>query len=208
MTSDLSTVLGTALSEGASAIRSLTTLRARLARDAEATGLLDVAYRVVDSPFGGLLLAATEVGLVRVAFETEDHGTVLQTLSDTISPRVLQSSGRTEDAARQLEDYFAQRRRKFEVAVDLRLIRGFRREVVARLSDIAYGTTASYGEVAKLTTSPAAVRAVGSACSHNPVPIVIPCHRVVRSDGTLGQYLGGVDVKAALIAMETSSYVN
>lgn len=205
MTTDLSSVLGTALSGGTSITSSLTTLRERLAREAEDTGLLDVAYRVVDSPFGRLLLASTDVGLVRVAFETEDHDSVLQALSDTISPRVLQSPRRTESAARQLDDYFAQRRQEFEVKVDLRLIRGFRREVVSRLGDIAYGTTASYAEVAKLTTSPAAVRAVGSACAHNPVPIVIPCHRVVRSDGTLGQYLGGVEVKAALIAMETSS---
>ncbi|HEY3238453.1 MAG TPA: methylated-DNA--[protein]-cysteine S-methyltransferase [Acidimicrobiia bacterium] len=180
-------------------------LRARLAAEAEREGLLDVTYRTVDSPFGPLLLAASPEGLVRVAFELEDHDAVLAQLATAISPRILRSSRRTDDVARQLDEYFAGRRRHFDVAVDLQLVRGFRRTVISHLRDIAYGTTESYAAVARAAGNPAAVRAVGSACSHNPIPLVVPCHRVVRSDGTIGQYLGGTEMKAALLTMEASS---
>ena len=203
MTSEIAASLRTALSTDE--VSRLAALRERLASTADNEGQLDVAYRVIDSPFGQLLLASTEIGLVRVAFESEGHDSVLQALSDAISPRVLCSNLRTDVAARQVDDYFTNRRRSFDVQVDLRLVRGFRREVITRLCEIAYGTTASYATVARLAGNPAAVRAVGSACSHNPVPIVIPCHRVVRSDGNLGQYLGGADVKAALLAMEAAA---
>jgi len=180
-------------------------LRARFIADADTEGLLDVAYRTVDSPFGPLLVAATAHGVVRVAFEREDHDAVLDNLADVVSPRILRSGRRTDDVARQLDEYFAGRRRRFDVDVDLQLVRGFRREVIAHLADIAYGSTASYGAVARAVGNPAAVRAVGSACSHNPVPVVLPCHRVVRSDGGIGQYLGGVEAKAALLAMEAAA---
>lgn len=180
-------------------------LRARLARRADQEGLLDIAYRTVDSPIGPLLVAASTVGLVRVAFEREDHDAVLARLAFVISPRILRSSRRTDDVARQLDEYFAGRRRRFDVPVDLQLVRGFRREVISHLREIAYGSTESYATVAKAAGHPAAVRAVGSACSHNPVPVVVPCHRVVRSDGTIGQYLGGTEVKAALLAMERAT---
>lgn len=180
-------------------------LRKRLTADADAQGLLDVAYRTVDSPFGALLVAATSAGVVRVAFEREGHDTVLEELADSVSPRILRSGRRTDDVARQLDEYFAGRRRTFEVDVDLQLVHGFRREVIAHLADIGYGTTASYAAVAIAVGNPTAVRAVGSACAHNPVPVVLPCHRVVRSDGSIGQYLGGVETKAALLAMEASS---
>jgi methylated-DNA-[protein]-cysteine S-methyltransferase len=179
-------------------------LRADLIDRSDREGLLDVAYRTIESPVGRLLLAATDRGLVRVAFESEDHETVLAALSSTISPRVLRADRRTDEVARQLDEYFAGRRREFEVAIDLRLVRGFRRDVISHLSEIGYGSTASYAEVARSTGSPRAVRAVGSACAHNPVPVVVPCHRVVRSDGTIGQYLGGTDAKRALLALERS----
>ncbi len=179
--------------------------RTDLAERAEEEGLLDLAFRTVDSPFGPLLLAASPDGLVRVAFEREDHDAVLSQLAATVSPRILRSYRRTDDVARQLDEYFAGQRRDFEVAVDLQLVRGFRRDVITRLADIAYGTTASYAAVARAAGNPAAVRAVGSACSHNPVPVVLPCHRVVRSDGTIGQYLGGTEVKVALLAMEAAA---
>jgi methylated-DNA-[protein]-cysteine S-methyltransferase len=180
----------------------LARLRAGLATSADRAGLLDVAYRVVDGPFGALLVAATDQGVVRVAFDVEDHDRVLEELASLISPRVLRSPARTDRVARELDDYFAGRRQGFDVPIDLRLVRGFRRDVVAGLVDIPYGATESYGQVAARIGRPRAVRAVGSACSHNPVPVLLPCHRVVRSDGSLGQYLGGVDVKAALLSLE------
>lgn len=179
-------------------------LGSRLGQEADRHGLLDVAYRSVDSPFGPLLVAAGTEGLVRVAFEGEDHDAVLDHLATAISPRILRSGRRTDEVARQLEEYFAGRRRRFDVAVDLRLVTGFRRAVLSHLVDIAYGSTASYATVARAAGNPAAVRAVGSACSHNPVPVVVPCHRVVRSDGTIGRYRGGTEAKAALLAMETT----
>ena len=177
-------------------------LHARLAEHADREALLDLAYQVIDSPIGPLLLAATPVGLVRVAFERENHGAVLAHLAQSVSPRILRSSRRTDDVARQLDEYFSGRRRRFQVPLDLQLVRGFRRAVISHLGDIAYGSTESYTAVARATGSPAAVRAVGSACSHNPVPVILPCHRVVRADGTLGQYLGGTGAKATLLAIE------
>jgi len=180
-------------------------LRARLAAAADRDGILDLDYRTVDSPIGELLLAATSAGLVRVAFALEDHDAVLAQLAATISPRILRSGRRTDAVARQLDEYFAGRRRAFDVAVDLRLAHGFRRAVLEHLRDIAYGSTESYAAVARGAGNPTAVRAAGSACSHNPVPVVVPCHRVVRSDGTIGQYLGGADAKRALLALESGT---
>lgn len=177
-------------------------LHAQLAERAARDGILDVAYRTVDSPFGPLLIAATPEGLVRVAWDREDHDAVLTALSLAISPRILESSYRTDDVARELDEYFAGRRRSFDVPLDLRLVQGFRRSVISHLRDIAYGATESYATVAAAAGNAKAVRAAGSACSHNPLPVVVPCHRVVRSDGSLGQYLGGADTKAALLAME------
>jgi methylated-DNA-[protein]-cysteine S-methyltransferase len=177
-------------------------LRERLARDAERAGLLDVAYRTIDGPHGPLLLAATARGLVRVAFEAEGHERVLERLASEVSPRVLRAPRRLDDAARQVSEYLAGRRRVFALPLDLRLAHGFRRDVLARLREIGYGATASYAEVARRAGRPAAVRAVGTACATNPLPLVVPCHRVVRSDGTIGAYLGGTAVKRALLAME------
>nr|MDQ2709263.1 methylated-DNA--[protein]-cysteine S-methyltransferase [Actinomycetota bacterium] len=159
----------------------LSRLRARLAVEAQREGLLDVAYRTLDSPIGTLLLAATERGLVRVAFAIEGHEVVLAALANEISPRVLAAPARLDAPAREIEEYFTGRRRTFELPLDLRLTSGFRREVITRLPDIGYGRTASYAEVAAAAGSPRAVRAVGTACARNPLPIVLPCHRVVRS---------------------------
>jgi methylated-DNA-[protein]-cysteine S-methyltransferase len=182
----------------------LTRLRARLAADADAEGLLDVAYRTIDTPVGSLLLAATPAGLVRVAFDTEDHSAVLATLAIRLSPRILHAPQRLDTAARQLDEYFAKRRTAFDVPVDLRLTDGFRRSVVEHLRDIGYGHRASYAAVAAAIGNPGAVRAVGSACARNPLPVVIPCHRVVRSDGSAGQYVGGPAAKAALLELEAA----
>ena len=179
-------------------------LHARLVDSAAGAGLLDVAYRRVATPVGTLLVAATTEGLVRVAFDLEGHDAVLETIASTVSPRVLHAPARLDDAARQLDEYFAGRRRRFDLAVDLRLASPFRRLVLEHLRTIGYGRTESYAAVAAASGSPAAVRAVGTACATNPVPVVVPCHRVVRSDGTLGGYLGGLDVKRALLALEAA----
>ena len=175
---------------------------ARLVAEADAAELLDVAYRTLPSPIGQLLLAATAEGLVRVAFDVEGHDAVLEVLAARVSPRILHAPGRLDDAAQQLDEYFAGRRRRFELAVDLRLASPFRRVVLEHLRTIGYGRTESYAAVAAASGSPAAVRAVGTACATNPVPVVVPCHRVVRSDGTLGGYLGGVDAKRSLLTLE------
>ncbi len=178
------------------------TLRERLVTAARAEGILDVAYRTLDTPVGTLLLAATELGLVRVAFSCEDHDAVLLDLSARISPRILRHATRLDGTARELEQYFAGRRRAFDVALDWRLSTGFRRRVLHHLPEIAYGRTATYAAVAQLSGSPRAVRAVGTACATNPLPVVVPCHRVVRSDGGMGGYLAGVEAKRALLSLE------
>jgi methylated-DNA-[protein]-cysteine S-methyltransferase len=201
MSSPISTQLNTAFGTDAA---DLAALRDRLAVAAERDGLLDVSYRLVDSPVGSLLLAATTEGIVRVAFEQEGHDDVLQTLADDIGPRILQDPRRLDTVAQQLDEYFTGRRRRFNVPVDLRLTNGFRRMVIEKLNDVSYGTTASYAALATLAGKPAAVRAAASACSHNPLPLVIPCHRIVRSDGSIGQYLGGTDAKRLLLAMEAA----
>jgi methylated-DNA-[protein]-cysteine S-methyltransferase len=180
-------------------------LHDRLAAAAERAGILDVAYRMLDTPVGPLLLAATEAGLVRVAYAGEGHERALEQLATRVSPRVLRAPGRLEPAAREIEEYFAGRRRTFDLPLDLRLATGFRRAVLDHLPEIAYGTTASYAAVAAAAGSPRAVRAVGTACATNPLPVVVPCHRVVRSDGTLGQYAGGVQAKRALLDLEAAA---
>lgn len=180
----------------------LTRLHSRLERSADADGLLDIAYRTLETPVGTLLLAATEVGLLRVAYAVEDHTAVLAMLAETVSPRILRAPARLDDAAHQIDEYFARRRRFFELPVDLRLTGGFRRSVVEHLRDIGYGRHESYAAVAAAVGNPGAVRAVGTACAHNPLPVVIPCHRVVRSDGSIGQYVGGAAAKSALLDLE------
>jgi methylated-DNA-[protein]-cysteine S-methyltransferase len=178
-------------------------LHARLGTAADRDDLLDVAYRTVDSPVGALLIAATPAGLVRVAFGNEGHDAVLQNLSDRISSRLLHAPKRLDAVARQLDEYFSGRRRAFDVPLDLQLSRGFRRVVLEHLAvDIGYGTTASYGTLARLSGSPKAVRAVGTTCATNPIPVVVPCHRVVRSDGALGGYRGGPVAKRTLLDLE------
>ena len=177
-------------------------LHRRLVEAANAAGVLDVAYRTIDTPVGALLLAATQKGLVRVAYASQDHDRVLDGLARDVSPRILQDPARLDRVAREIEEYFAGRRRVFGVPLDLQLSHGFRRTVLSHLREIGYGQTASYAAAAKASGNPKAVRAVGSACASNPLPVVVPCHRVVRSDGTIGQYVGGVDAKRALLTLE------
>jgi methylated-DNA-[protein]-cysteine S-methyltransferase len=186
--------------EGATLARLHTTLERR----AQADSVLDIAYRTLDTPVGTLLLAATDIGLVRVAYDIEDHDAVLAALANAVSPRILRAPARLDAAARQLEEYFAKHRTSFQLPVDLRLADGFRRLVVQHLPEIGYGHRQTYAQVAAAVGKPRAVRAVGSACAHNPLPVVIPCHRVVRSDGSTGQYVGGPAAKSVLLELEAA----
>jgi len=177
-------------------------LRLRLELAAEARELLDVAYTTVDSPLGPLLLAATPRGLARVAYEREGHDLVLDTLAHRLSPRVLRAPRRLDLAARELDQYFLRQRRAFDIPLDLSLSRSFRQLVQQHLPEIGYGQTRTYRQVAELVGNPKAVRAVGTACATNPLPLVLPCHRVVRADGTPGGYIGGTAAKTALLDLE------
>lgn len=180
-------------------------LHARLVAAAERDGILDVAYRTIDTPVGALLLAATGQGLVRVAYAREDHDTVLAKLAASVSPRILNAPRRLDKVSRQLEEYFAGQRTVFEVPLDFRLSKGFRRSVLAHLPEITYGRTESYAQVAAAAGNPKAVRAVGTACATNPLPVVVPCHRVVRSDGSFGGYVGGPQAKHLLLTLEAAA---
>ena len=179
-------------------------LHRRLVHEAEQERLLDVAYTVVDSPLGRLLLAATPRGLVRVAYASEEHDQVLDTLAQRLSPRILRAPQRLDVVARELEEYFAKHRQVFDLPLDLSLSHGFRQLVQQHLPEIGYGQTRSYRQVAELVGNPNAVRAVGTACATNPLPVVIPCHRVLRADGSLGGYIGGAAAKATLLNLEAA----
>lgn len=180
-------------------------LHRRLERAAEQADVLDIAYRTIDTPVGPLLLAATGQGLVRVAYQREDFDAVLEVLAARISPRILRAPARLDLAAHQLGEYFSGRRRSFDLPLDYRLSSGFRQVVQHYLPQITYGSTATYKQVADTVGSPRAVRAVGTACATNPLPVVVPCHRVLRTDGSLGGYIGGLDAKTALLAMEQAT---
>jgi methylated-DNA-[protein]-cysteine S-methyltransferase len=175
---------------------------------ADADRLRDVAYHTVDSPVGTLLLAATEQGVIPVAYQIQDHDQVLQDLAERLSPRILHSPRRLDEVARQLAEYFVGERRHFVLPLDFRLADGFRRKVLRRLVKIDYGHTETYSDVAAATGHPRAVRAVGSACATNPMPVIVPCHRVLRSDGKLGGYIGGVQIKAALLSLESGRRID
>jgi methylated-DNA-[protein]-cysteine S-methyltransferase len=182
----------------------LARLHSRLERDAEHTDLLDVAYRTLDTPLGSLLLAATPAGLVRVAYASEGHDAVLASLAEKVSPRILRAPARLDGAAREIDEYFAGSRTHFDLPLDLRLADGIRREVIEHLSEIGYGHRESYAAVAAAIGRPRAVRAVGTACARNPLPLVIPCHRVIRTDGSIGQYVGGTAAKQTLLTLEAA----
>ena len=176
----------------------------RVAAGAAGRGLLDVAVGEVDSPIGRLLVAVTPRGLARVAFEDEDRDRVLAELASRLSPRILESAAVTDDARRELEEFFAGERTRFGVKVDRRLIRGIARDVLRATSKIPYGELSTYGGVAKQIGRPAAARAVGRALGSNPIPVVIPCHRVIGAGGALTGYAGGLDRKVALLELEGS----
>jgi methylated-DNA-[protein]-cysteine S-methyltransferase len=198
-------ILGPLRQDGDDSVAVMGRLHERLVEAASSNDLLDVAYRVLDTPVGPLLLAATPVGLVRVAFDVQGHDAVLDDVARRVSPRVLHAPSRLDPATRQLDEYFSGRRHSFDLALDLQLARGFRRLVLDWLANLGYGSTTSYGAVADAIGKPGAARAVGTACATNPVPVVVPCHRVVRGDGGAGGYVGGVDSKRILLALESNS---
>ncbi len=174
----------------------------RLAERAAREELLDVAYATVDSPFGPLLAASTPRGLVRLAFPEEDEEAVLERLAKRLSPRVLRAPGRFDTVARQLDEYFSGSRHAFETDLDWTLIGPFGRRVLSVTAAIPYGSVLSYQEVAGEAGSPRGSRAAGNALGSNPIPIVIPCHRVLRTGGNLGGYGGGLDRKRWLLELE------
>jgi methylated-DNA-[protein]-cysteine S-methyltransferase len=174
----------------------------RLTRRIAEEALADVSYARVDSPFGTLLLAATKRGLVRVAFPEENVDTTLERLALRISPRIVQAPGPLEQMRRELDEYFDGRRRQFELALDWTLVGPFARRVLDVTSEIPYGGVLSYAEVAAEAGSPRGSRAAGNALGSNPIPIVVPCHRVLRSGGALGGYGGGLDRKRFLLELE------
>lgn len=174
----------------------------RLTERADDEGLLDVAYTISDSPFGPLLLAATPKGLVKVSLPGHDPEEALEDLATRVSPRVLEAPARLEEARRELDLYFEGRLTEFELPLDWQLSRDFRRRALRAIDRIPYGRTRSYTEIARSAGNERAVRAAGTACGSNPIPIVVPCHRVLRSGGGLGGYGGGLPMKEALLKLE------
>lgn len=174
----------------------------RLVERASAEGLLDVAYTTTESPFGTLLLASTPRGLVRVGLPNQDSAGMLDDLAARVSPRVLEAPGRLDEARRELDLYFEGRLRDFDLPLDWRLTDGFRGRVQHAIAAIPYGQTRTYTEMARRAGNERAVRAAGTACGSNPLPIVVPCHRVLRTGGALGGYGGGLPMKQALLRLE------
>lgn len=175
---------------------------AELIERAGRSGLLDVAYTEVGSPFGSLLVAATPRGLLRVSFESESFDAVLEELARRVSPRVLRAPTRLDDVRKELDEYFEGRRRRFAVPLDWSLSVGFRKRVLQATARIPYGKVATYSQMAAKAGNPRAARAAGNALHHNPIPVVVPCHRVVRGGGALGGYGGGIDMKRSLLDLE------
>jgi methylated-DNA-[protein]-cysteine S-methyltransferase len=179
----------------------------KLLTRAESDGLIDIAYASVDSPYGKLLLARTDRGVVKLALPSHrgdevSDDEVLEELAGKVSPRVLEAPGRLDDARRQLDAYFEGKLERFEVPVDWRLSRGFTSRALHAVARIPYGKTRSYAQIAKAAGNERAFRAAGTACGHNPVPLIVPCHRVVQSGGGIGNYGGGPEMKRALLDLE------
>ncbi len=175
---------------------------------AERNGLIDVAYASVDSPFGKLLVARTDRGVVRVKLPSHRGDQVsdeeaLEDLARYVSPRILEAPARLDEERRELEEYFEGTRDRFDVAVDWALTPpGFRNRALHAVARIPYGHTRTYAEIAKQAGNPRAFRAAGTACGHNPIPLIVPCHRVVQSGGRIGNYGGGPEMKRALLDLE------
>jgi methylated-DNA-[protein]-cysteine S-methyltransferase len=180
-----------------------TTAGRRLAERAAADGLLDVAYASVDSPLGPLVVATTPRGLVRVAYtELGSQDEVLEDLAARVSPRVLEAPARLDEPRRELDQYFAGDRTDFDLPIDWSILRGFTLKVLRETARIDFGELRSYADVASAAGSPRAVRAAGNALGANPLPVVVPCHRVIRTGGALGGYTGGLERKEFLLRLE------
>lgn len=177
-------------------------LAAEFAQAAEREGLVEIAYTVEDSPFGPLLLASSRAGLVTVGLPNLPFEPLLERLAYQVSPRILEAPARLDPIRRQIDEYFQGRRKRFDLNLDFSLSSGFMRTALGVVASIPYGETLSYAEVAAEAGSPRAHRAAGTACATNPIPIVVPCHRVLRSGGGLGGYGGGLAMKKALLEME------
>jgi methylated-DNA-[protein]-cysteine S-methyltransferase len=177
---------------------------AALAKRAGKAALLDVAYAELDSPIGELIVFVTPHGLLRVKYADEPIDDVLAEVATRVSPRILRASSRTDVVRRELDGYFALRRRRFDLPIDWSLVRGFAGSVLRETARIPFGDVRSYGQVARQAGSPRAARAAGNALGSNPIPIVVPCHRVLHADGGLGGYSGGLDRKRYLLALEGS----
>lgn len=173
-----------------------------LAKRAADEGLLDVAYTSTDSPFGPLLLATTPRGLVRVGLPNQDADELLADLARRVSPRVLEAPSQLDEARREIDLYFEGKLTEFDLPLDWRLSRDFRRRVLRAIARIPFGQTRSYTEMARSAGNERAVRAAGTACGSNPIPLVVPCHRVLRSGGGLGGYGGGLPMKEGLLRLE------
>ena len=167
-------------------------------------GLVDVAVATMDSPVGELFVAVTPKGLVSIAFEDEHRGEVLERLAREISPRVLEAASPTDEARREIEEYFRSERRRFELRIDRRMIGEFAWSVLRATSRVGFGELATYGQIAERIERPKAARAVGRALGSNPIPIVIPCHRIVGTGGSLTGYAGGLPRKQTLLRLEGS----
>lgn len=174
----------------------------KLKERAAAEGLLDVAYTTTDSPFGPLLLAKTPQGLVRVGLPNQDQDELLAELAERVSPRVLEAPTELDEARRELDLYFEGKLDRFDLPLDWSLSGGFRLRVLHAIASIPYGETRSYTEMATAAGNERAVRAAGTACGSNPIPLVVPCHRVLRTGGALGGYGGGLPMKEALLELE------
>jgi methylated-DNA-[protein]-cysteine S-methyltransferase len=174
----------------------------KLKMRAAVEGLLDVAYTTADSPFGPLLLARTDRGLVRVGLPNQDADVLLADLAARVSPRVLEAPQELDEVRRELDLYFEGKLDRFDLPLDWRLSGGFRQRVLRAINRIPYGQTRSYTEMARKAGNERAVRAAGTACGSNPIPLVVPCHRVLRTGGALGGYGGGLPMKEALLELE------
>jgi methylated-DNA-[protein]-cysteine S-methyltransferase len=176
-----------------------------LAAAATAAGLLDVAYATLDSPVGRLLLATTPEGLVRLAYldDPGEEESVLEQLAAKVSPRILAAPRKLDRPRRELDQYFAGARRRFEAPLDWRLTRGFGRRVLEATARIPFGSSSTYLRVATEAGSPRGSRAAGNALGANPLPIIVPCHRVLHTTGGLGGYTGGLERKRLLLAIES-----
>jgi methylated-DNA-[protein]-cysteine S-methyltransferase len=179
-------------------------LGAALAKRAGKASLLDVAYAEFESPIGELIVFVTPRGLLRVKYADEPIEGVLAEVAARVSPRILRAPSRTDRVRQQLDGYFGLRRRRFDLPIDWSLVRGFAGSVLRETARIPFGDVRSYGQVARQAGSPRAARAAGNALGSNPIPIVVPCHRVLHVNGSLGGYSGGLDRKRYLLALEGS----